>query len=124
MEKVVYVVSYEHIDYWHGITDREKLDDLVTQRLLPCSLVNSGRAFIEAGWEGDGDIMAFWIPPFMFRSPDTMGLHVWHVKQDNNGTSWLCAHKPCDFPALDEYDKEWKPITVDEPEPDPHQMPF
>jgi hypothetical protein len=110
--KTVYVVSYHHIDYRHSIRGREAWDDLVSQQLLPCTFEDALAAFKKAGWEGDGSIEALWIPPFMFANPDTMGIHIWHVKQSNNGTSWLCADKPYSFPALNDYGAEWKPVDV------------
>lgn len=48
------------------------------------------QAFSNAGWEGDGEIGLIWIPPFMFENcDDTMGNYIWHVKQNNNGISFL-----------------------------------
>src|SRR4051794_9198187 len=99
-KRTVHVTWYQHIDYWHSITDPQELADLVRQERLPCTEENAKRAFIAAGWEGDGFIEAFWIPPFMLPNPDTTGIHIWHVKQSNNGTSWLCAEQPYEFPAL------------------------
>lgn len=48
------------------------------------------KSFLDSGWEGDGEIGIIWIPPFVnTRSSDTYGEYVWHVKQDNNGISFL-----------------------------------
>lgn len=47
------------------------------------------RAFFDAGWEGDGEIGLIWIPPFVEMLGGTSGEYVWHVKQDNNGISFL-----------------------------------
>lgn len=48
------------------------------------------RRFQEAGWEGDGTIGIIWLPPFVgVGIEDTWGSYLWHVKQSNNGTSWL-----------------------------------
>ena len=116
MRKTVYVISFSHIDFCHPIDDPEELDELSNlSGLLPCSLTNAGRAFIEAGWEGDGEIAALWIPPFMFDADDTVGLHIWHVKQSNNGTSWLCADRPHDFPGLRGGHERWKSVEIVEP---------
>ncbi|MEC5146973.1 DUF2528 domain-containing protein [Chitinophaga sp. 212800010-3] len=51
--------------------------------------------FLNAGWEGDGEIELMWIPPFML--PDmqtaefTVGVTIWHVKQIEDGISWLLS---------------------------------
>lgn len=54
-------------------------------------------AFLEAGWEGDGRIELMWIPPFMFKASQsdgfTQGVTVWHVKQLEDGTSWILHPK-------------------------------
>jgi hypothetical protein len=117
----VYVRDYHHIDWWHGITESEKLADLVEQNLLPCTQENARKAFLEAGWEGDGTIMAIWIPPFVFDEPDTVGALIWHVKQSNNGTSWLCADYPYQFPGLGNglLVHDWLKVEVTEPTPAP-----
>lgn len=47
------------------------------------------RAFLDAGWEGDGEIGLVWLPPFVEMRGGTFGEYVWHVKQDNNGISFL-----------------------------------
>jgi len=49
--------------------------------------------FLKAGWDGDGEIELMWIPPFMFheerKEEFTVGVTIWHVKQLEDGTSWL-----------------------------------
>ena len=46
--------------------------------------------FAEEGWEGDGEIGLMWLPPFIdIGIEDTHGTYIWHVKQQNNGISWL-----------------------------------
>lgn len=53
--------------------------------------------FLNEGWDGDGDVELMWIPPFMFDGPRTdeftMGITVWHVKQRDDGISWI-LHPP------------------------------
>lgn len=54
-----------------------------------------------AGWEGDGEIQLMWIPPFVGAGvEDTWGLGVWHVKQRNNGVSWLASPVALPFARL------------------------
>lgn len=55
--------------------------------------------FLEAGWEGEGDIGILWLPPFVFPlqlKVPTKGVAVWHVKQVEDGTSWLLS--PIELP--------------------------
>ncbi|ACU59037.1 hypothetical protein [Chitinophaga pinensis] len=51
--------------------------------------------FLDAGWDGDGAIELMWIPPFMLRSSPTaeltLGVTIWHVKQLEDGVSWLLS---------------------------------
>jgi len=56
------------------------------------------RKFLEAGWEGDGDVGVIWLPPFVDTGvEDTWGNYLWHVKQSNNGTSFLLSSQPLTF---------------------------
>lgn len=94
-----YVYSFHHIDV-HSFERLpwEVLDATSDQvRLLTHQLEALFRAH---GWEGDGDVRLLWLPPFVMADPDTWGVPVWHVKQSNNGTSWLAAEAPLNFPAL------------------------
>jgi len=51
--------------------------------------------FLDADWDGDGKIELMWIPPFMLRSSPTaeltLGVTIWHVKQLEDGVSWLLS---------------------------------
>lgn len=53
--------------------------------------------FLEEGWNGDGNVELMWVPPFMFdgsRTGDfTDGVTVWHVKQHEDGISWILHPK-------------------------------
>ncbi|GGA82115.1 hypothetical protein [Puia dinghuensis] len=53
--------------------------------------------FLTEGWYGDGNIELMWIPPFMFEGPRTdlftLGVIVWHVKQREDGISWILHPK-------------------------------
>lgn len=46
-------------------------------------------AFTNAGWEGDGEINCMIIPGCFTGREDGHNEIVYHVKQSNNGTSWL-----------------------------------
>lgn len=57
--------------------------------------------FKSHGWEGDGVIKLMWLPPFLGAGiEDTYGIGVWHVKQSNNGTSFLASPVPLPFSRL------------------------
>jgi hypothetical protein len=45
--------------------------------------------FRDAGWEGDGKIECIFVPPCLFGGEDGWCKIIYHVKQNNNGTSWL-----------------------------------
>lgn len=57
--------------------------------------------FLEAEWDGDGEIRLMWIPPFMLKELSTYGLIVWHVKQLENGISWILS--PIEIPLFSKY---------------------
>jgi len=56
---------------------------------------------LKEGWEGDGELELLWLPPFLDAGvQDTYGVCIWHVKQGNNGTSWLASPVPLPFERL------------------------
>lgn len=62
-----------------------------------------GEKFKEYGWEGDGTIGVIWLPPFVdVGIHDTHGNYIWHVKQYNNGISFLACDTALDFERLNE----------------------
>ncbi|WP_177764921.1 hypothetical protein [Flavobacterium sp. I3-2] len=58
--------------------------------------------FSNAGWYGDGEIQLIWVPPFIFNdytnNEDANGIVIWHVKQKEDGISWLLS--PIEFPIV------------------------
>jgi len=52
------------------------------------------------GWDGDGPIELMWIPPFTFTCQqdknNSKGIVIWHVKQVENGISWILS--PVELP--------------------------
>lgn len=59
--------------------------------------------FLRNGWEGDGEIGLIWLPPFIDCGvEDTWGTYIWHVKQSNNGISFLASEHPLEFRRLKE----------------------
>lgn len=89
------VTMYEWIDNLHfTLSPHECLDD-------PSEYLDiAGELFREAGWDGIGEIRLMWIPPFMFQgdrtSEFTQGVIIWHVKQDEDGLSWILS--PIELP--------------------------
>ena len=47
------------------------------------------KLFSNAGWEGDGEIGCIALAPCFSGSDDGWCDIIYHVKQSNNGTSWL-----------------------------------
>jgi hypothetical protein len=51
--------------------------------------------FLKGGWDGDGEIELMWVPPFMIENdfPDFSynGFVLWHVKQKEDGISWILS---------------------------------
>jgi hypothetical protein len=99
------IYSYQHIDillFFHLIENvfeqSEKLD-LYIKRIM--------ERFTEKGWEGDGKINILWIPPFLDESEDhSYGSIVWHVKQNNDGISWLAVPKMLTSSRIVDQNKE------------------
>ena len=53
--------------------------------------------FRRIGWHGDGEIQLIWLPPFLFGSYGlTRGVVLWHVKQVEDGISWILS--PIEMP--------------------------
>lgn len=81
---------YEYFKY----ETKDKIEDAIA--LL-------GERFKEHGWEGDGSIGIIWLPPFVEEGiEDTWGTYIWHVKQSNNGISFLASYAPLNTNRLRE----------------------
>jgi len=97
-----YVVDYEHIDDFRCV---RPLGEAIGEGLFEDIPPNEKQAeeeslrtelaklFKEAGWEGDGTINCIFIAPCFTTRGDTACQVVYHVKQGNNGTSWLAVPK-------------------------------
>ncbi len=80
-----------------------KIDDAI--RLI-------GEKFKEHGWEGDGSIGIIWLPPFVdVGIENTSGTYIWHVKQNNNGISFLASDAPLNFERLREQNEDFTSIV-------------
>lgn len=93
------VYRYEHIDVPELMPTANALLQEVPNRE---DILNAVRNRLSSGgWEGDGDIRIMWFPPFTGAGiEDTWGTAVWHVKQYNNGMSFLASPVPLPFPRL------------------------
>ena len=53
--------------------------------------------FLKDGWYGDGAIELMWVPSFLLNdmreNEYTVGVTVWHVKQREDGISWILHPK-------------------------------
>ena len=78
------VEQYQFIDNLRHIIVPKELGDNYENKIEDVK-----QAFLKNGWEGDGEIGLIWIPPFIEDNGDTFGEYVWHVKQNNNGISFL-----------------------------------
>lgn len=86
------VTSYECIDNLHFTLNPK---DCIKNADEYISIVR--QRFLQKGWEGDGDIELMWVPPFILKHKKQgslyKGVTVWHVKQVNDGISWLLYPK-------------------------------
>lgn len=101
-----YVVDFEHIDdfrCFHPLQDAIEpapLSDPTPaerEQRLEALRNELGELFSAAGWEGDGTINCFFVPPCFCNRGDTYCETIYHVKQDNNGTSWLAIPRGFSF---------------------------
>jgi hypothetical protein len=86
------VCEYQHLDDLRFIHRPETVfeDENPADVRLAVNAIRD--RFLAAGWEGDGEIGIIWFPPFLdFALGDTWGDYIWHVKQLNNGTSFLAG---------------------------------
>jgi hypothetical protein len=103
-----YVVDFMHIDDYRCFCPLK--DAILDDFLSPLSPAEKhqheeqlrqqlSELFRNAGWEGDGTIGCLFVPPcFSSQSEgDTWCTTIYHVKQSNNGTSWLAIPKGFQF---------------------------
>ena len=94
-----HVYSYHHLDAWRSLTLVRALGD-VTRTEYERIRSRIASHFILHGWEGDGEIDVIWLPAFCIEPEFTEGALVFHVKQANNGTSYIASKYP--IPRLKE----------------------
>jgi hypothetical protein len=95
-----YAVGYEHIDDTCAFRPLTEAFDGDAHPIDVDNLRNAlGSLFKDAGWEGDGEIECFFIPP-CFVAPDQAddySVTLYHVKQSNNGTSYIALPRGMTF---------------------------
>ncbi|MCW3465014.1 hypothetical protein [Chitinophaga nivalis] len=92
-----HLTAYEWIDNLHFTADPH-----VYLTNAAAYLTVARELFLAAGWDGDGEIGLIWIPPFMLHEmafqEDARGVIIWHVKQEEDGISWLLSPIALPFP--------------------------
>jgi hypothetical protein len=94
------VYSYEWIDNLHFLLPPSQV--IVDENRRAGLEDEVRRRFLEEGWEGSGNLSLLWLPPFVFpfeAKVPTEGVLVWHVKQHEDGISWLLSPVPLPFDA-------------------------
>lgn len=90
--KEFHVYSYHYIDF-HDYTKpaQEVLEHWSRRDDFISALKNLWLAY---GWDGDGVVTTIWLPPFLIEDlNDEVGHIIWHVKQLEDGTSWLASSR-------------------------------
>jgi hypothetical protein len=100
------VYRYEHLDDLGFVRRPEDVYADMDPNALEQRTASVRAALLSAGWEGDGDLSVIWLPPFVdVGVEDTWGTYLWHVKQSNNGTSWIASFCPLTFRRLEEQNR-------------------
>ena len=99
----LFVYRYEHLDDLSFVRRPEDVYMDMGPDALEQRRATVRAALLSAGWEGDGDLGLIWLPPFVdIGEEDTWGTYLWHVKQSNNGTSWIASECPLTFMRLED----------------------
>ena len=57
--------------------------------------------FKQLNWDGDGEMQIMWLPPFVGAGPhDWFGCYALHVKQTDDGISWIASPSVLPFHRL------------------------
>lgn len=93
------VYGFEWIDNLHFLQDPAMF---LGQRSVEY-IKTAEERFRQIGWQGDGEVNLLWLPPFVFplelRIPPE-GVVVWHVKQVEDGVSYLLSPVGLPFPEF------------------------
>jgi|JI7StandDraft_1071085.scaffolds.fasta_scaffold04888_8 hypothetical protein len=98
--KNYFVYQYQYLDDLRAVLNPQDtvlfdylLDEYEKAQVIAMTINEVAKLFRKNGWEGDGTIGIIWIPPFVdigFEE-DTCGAYLWHVKQSNNGVSYIAS---------------------------------
>jgi hypothetical protein len=91
------VYTFEYIDNLHFLLPPPVVIRDAKRCGRLCEAVS--RRFKEEGWEGTGRLSLLWLPKFVFPHASDCGYEgviLWHVKQHEDGISWLLS--PLDLP--------------------------
>ncbi len=95
------IYTYTFLDDLSFIKDPHEYFEHETKETIENAIVLVGEKFKEHGWEGDGSIGIIWLPPFIEEGiEDTWGTYVWHVKQNNDGISFIASYEPLNTKRL------------------------
>jgi hypothetical protein len=102
----LFVYSYHHDDDmqgWTRVSSFRYVDyNGETQGLTPEFIENVTVSLKACGWEGDGALEAMSVPPFFGENGFRDWFAVFHVKQVNNGTSWIASERRLSVNDLNE----------------------
>lgn len=93
------IYEYTYIDDFSCIRPLKILTSVFDQPIIEKDkftqmIVALQTAFLNAGWEGDGEINVIPVPPFLIQGrQDGWCEYVFHVKQANNGISYLAVRR-------------------------------
>jgi hypothetical protein len=115
-----YIYTYTFLDDLSFIRSPEDVFEYEEPEKVEAFVQEVRKRFLESGWEGDGKIGIIWFPPFVdVGAEDTYGTYVWHVKQSNNGISFIASEYQIDFDRLrlhneeiPDWKKRGKPVNI------------
>lgn len=112
--KRMHVYQYCHIDDLSCIHAPNDAYPKLSEKELSLVVDAVKERFRAAGWEGDGDLGVIWLPPFVDATMDNScyGTDIWHVKQSNNGVSWIGSLVPLHFSPLADQNQLWESTHV------------
>ena len=87
-----HIYSYEWIDRLSCLQDAE--EELKDWPLRETFLAYFKKRFSKEGWAGDGKMQVLWLPPFTGHKAPTTGFYILHVKQSEDGISWIASRYP------------------------------
>lgn len=101
-----FVYSYGHDDDgqgWTAIQSLRPIDHEGEQSSFDDAFIETLSSTLkQCGWEGDGKLGGMMVPPFLTTRSITNWFPVFHVKQSNNGLSWIASEEPLSATSLTE----------------------